>query len=93
MENSALRLPAILDLGAATPLWTQLCAAQGQALRVDASEVERIGGLCLQLLIAAEAKWSADGVPFAVENPSSVYSEGVRLMVGADTLASAEQFV
>lgn len=81
---SALSLPPVLDLRAAALLWSQLCAARGQPLRISAAGVERIGGLCLQLLIAAEAQWSADGQAFAIEDMSPAYAEGVRLMVGGE---------
>jgi|CXWL01.1.fsa_nt_gi chemotaxis protein CheX len=75
-----MRLPQILDLGAAAPLWSGLSSVRGQALQVDASEVERFGGLCLQVLVAAQAQWRADGVEFSIVNPSSAFADGVRLM-------------
>lgn len=80
-----MSLPAILDLGAATPLWTQLCAAQGTPLTIDASDVERLGGLCFQVLVAAEAQWRADGQSFTIENISPAYAEAVRMLAGAET--------
>jgi chemotaxis protein CheX len=89
MAGVLVRLPNILDLGASLALSTEFVAAQGQSVRVDASDVERIGGLCLQVLIAAERKWRTDGTPFVIESPSEAYVKGVRLMVGADTLVSA----
>lgn len=86
-----MRLPAILDLGAATPLWSQLCAARGAPLQLDASEVERVGGLCMQLLVAAEAQWRADGHAFAIENMSPAYAEGVALMLGVEQVFAEPQ--
>lgn len=91
MDHASIRLPAILDLGAAAPLWTLLCEAQGKSVRIDASDVERVGGLCLQVLIAAEAQWRTDGCAFAIENLSPAYADGVRLMVGVDAPAATEQ--
>ena len=40
-----MKLTSVLDLRAAKPLWAEVSAARGQALEVDASEVERLGGL------------------------------------------------
>jgi chemotaxis protein CheX len=82
-RERAVQLPAVLDLGATAGLWRELTAMSGQPLRIDASGVERIGGLCLQILIAAEAKWAKDGLMFVVDNPSPAYIDGVRLMTGA----------
>jgi chemotaxis protein CheX len=79
-----MRLPAILDLKAATPLWNELCAARGQALQVDASAVERLGGLCLQALLAARAQWQSDGLTFAIINPSPAFSDAANLMAPAN---------
>lgn len=89
MDAAVLRLPAVLDLGAAKPLWRDLCAARGRALRVDASQVERLGGLCLQVLLAAHASWRADGQAFAIENVSRPYAAAVTAMA-ADCLLEAE---
>lgn len=54
-------LGSVLDLRAAEPLKAELMAARGQALTLDASAVERLGGLCLQVLLAAIQTWRADG--------------------------------
>lgn len=84
-----MRLPQNLDLSAAGPLWSDLCAARGQPVELDASSVERIGGLCLQVLLAAQAQWRADGIAFAVTNYSAAFADGVQLM-GATEFALAE---
>ncbi len=81
-----MRLPQILDLGAATPLWANLNGVRGQALHLDASDVERLGGLCLQVLLAAQAQWRTDGVDFSIVNSSAAFAEGVRLMAANDLL-------
>lgn len=88
MDARSLRLPAILDLGAAKTLWSDLVAARGRPLCVDASEVERIGGLCLQLLIAAEAQWSEDGQTFVIENLSAGYADNMAMMLGEAAMSS-----
>lgn len=79
-----MRLPQILDIGAAAPLWSELSRVRGKSLEVDASQVERVGGVCLQVLLAAQAAWLADGVTFCVVNPSAGFVEATRLMGAAD---------
>jgi chemotaxis protein CheX len=54
--------------------------ARGQHLRVDASQVERIGGLGLQVLLAAKTAWTADGTRLMVENMTRVFSAGLGLL-------------
>lgn len=79
-----MRLPAILDLKAATPLWNELTAARGQPIQIDAAGVERLGGLCLQILLAARAQWQCDGLAFAIVNPSPAFSDAANLMAPAN---------
>ncbi len=79
-----MQLPQILDLGAASPLWSSLNGQRGQPLHLDASEVERIGGLCLQVLLAAQAQWRADGVDFSIVNSSAAFAEAIQLMAASD---------
>ncbi len=84
-----LALPAVMDLAAAGPLHAGLLLRLGAPLEVDASEVRRLGGLCLQVLLAARARWSADGAPFHVSNPSPEFAEGLALF-GARALLAGE---
>jgi chemotaxis protein CheX len=65
-----LQLPPILDLKAASALQQQFLSRRGAALQVDASQVERLGGLCLQVLLAAQAAWAADGEALIYDGPS-----------------------
>jgi chemotaxis protein CheX len=75
-----MNLPQILDLAAAAPLRQALLEARGQPLELDASRVERLGGLCLQVLLSAQAVWAADGYAFRIVNPSPAFAEAARLM-------------
>lgn len=84
-------LASNLDLAAAKPLWEELSAARARPLDVDASNVDRLGGLCLQVLMEARRTWRADGVAFAIANPSQAFIDAVRLMAG-DELIAAEDF-
>jgi chemotaxis protein CheX len=50
-------------------------ALRGRPLEVDASQVSRMGGLCLQVLLSARATWIADDIHFSVEQPSDAFIE------------------
>jgi chemotaxis protein CheX len=81
-----LPLPETLDLKAAGPLRGALMEARGAAIEIDASNVQRLGGLCLQVLLSAEATWATDGHPFVISAASPAFAEGARRM-GANALA------
>lgn len=78
-DAGALRLAEVLDLKAATGLHVDLQAARGRDLTLDASEVRRLGGQCLQLLLAAEAAWEADGLSLQIASPSDALTEALGL--------------
>lgn len=73
--SDVLKLAAVLDLNAAEPLKAELLARRGQALTIDASEVERVGGLCLQVLLSAMRTWAADGVNLKLAPLSDAFAE------------------
>jgi chemotaxis protein CheX len=77
MDSKSLVLPRILDLKAATPLVENLLSLRGGELLLDASEVERLGGQCLQVLVSAAATWHADGFSIEFGNPSESFVEGL----------------
>jgi chemotaxis protein CheX len=76
-------LPEVLDLTAAGPLAADLLGLRGAAMTLDASQVKRLGGLCLQVLLAAQAAWDADGQTFRVAARSPAFDEALALF-GAD---------
>lgn len=80
-----LKLPPVLDVRSAGPLCERLRAVRGTGLKLDASEVERLGGLCLQVLISARKTWQADGKAFAVLAASDAFSAALKLS-GAEPL-------
>ena len=88
MDVAPLPLPAVLDLAAAGPLHAALLARLGGPVKIDAGEVRRLGGQCLQVLLAAQTRWAADGAAFDVLNPSPEFAEGLELL-GATRLAVA----
>ncbi|MFI5016115.1 MAG: STAS domain-containing protein [Hyphomicrobiales bacterium] len=86
-----LRLPAVLDLTAAAPLTARFLSARGSDLLVDASEVARLGGQCLQVLLAAAKTWDADGAMFEILHPSPDFVEALQhLGIDPATFATRE---
>ena len=70
-----LLLEPVLDLGAAERLHTRLMELRGQPLDIDASQVERLGGLCLQVLISARNTWQADGQSAVIGHASTAFED------------------
>lgn len=87
---AALRLTEVLDITAARPLAAELLALRGSPLIIDASGVQRLGGLCLQVLLSAQSTWSADGHDFSVTQPSPEFADSVA-QFGAPELALTQQ--
>ena len=81
-----MQLPETLDLKAAGPLRVALLEARGASVEIDASQVQRLGGLCLQVLLSAAATWSTDGHNLKISAASPAFAEGARRM-GAQALA------
>ncbi|MGP0060558.1 MAG: STAS domain-containing protein [Beijerinckiaceae bacterium] len=80
MDTKSLVLPSILDLKAATPLVETLLPLRGGDLLVDASNAERLGGQCLQVLVSAVATWQADGFSLEFAKPSDAFIEGLAVL-------------
>jgi chemotaxis protein CheX len=70
-----LLLEPVLDLGAAERLHARLTELRGQSLDIDASQVERLGGLCLQVLISARNTWQADGQSAVLGQSSTAFED------------------
>ncbi len=85
--SAPLALPAHLDLVAAAPLRSEILARRGQPLDLDGSAVQRLGGLCLQVLLSARAAWTADNQPFRLLAPSQALSEAISTL-GAEPALS-----
>ena len=63
-------LAPVLDLRAAEPVRGERLGPPGRPVRLDGSAVERLGGLCLQLLLSAIRTWRADGQALTFINAS-----------------------
>lgn len=88
MSEQNLTLGDSLEMTAAGPLHKELLARRGRPVTLDASQVRRIGGQCLQVLLSAQATWAADGAEFQITDPSPEFVDGLALM-GASHLAPA----
>ena len=84
-----VRLPRSLDIASVEPLASALLALRGSAIDLDASEVERLGALGLQLLLSARLTWRTDKVAFSVVDPSAAFA-GDAALLGAPFLVSSE---
>ena len=72
---TAVRLPAARISSTAGTLRDDLLALRGSDIVLDGGEVERIGGLCLQVLISAKKTWDADGKGFNLNPASTALNE------------------
>lgn len=82
MGNAAtgkMTLARELDINAAGPLATELLKARGKDLALNASEIDRVGGQCLQVLLSAAATWAADGAELTIEEPSPAFLDAVEI--------------
>lgn len=70
-----LALPASLDIQQAAPLQAQLLGLRGQAVTLDGSAVERLGGLCLQVLLSAQCTWIGDGQALRINPVSEAFAQ------------------
>jgi chemotaxis protein CheX len=80
------QLAEVLDLKAAVPLRNALMAVRGAPVQLDASSVQRLGGLCLQVLMSARQTWLLDGAMLRIINPSPEFTDGLALF-GAASLS------
>ncbi|HWA01654.1 MAG TPA: STAS domain-containing protein [Caulobacterales bacterium] len=83
--NAILCLPPMLDLHTAERLKAEFRSCEGAPLDIDARNVERVGGLCLQILIAAANAWRKAGQELRVLGASPAFVEDIRVM-GAEAL-------
>jgi chemotaxis protein CheX len=74
VQDGECRLPAVLDLKAASQLMEMFLAHRGENLYLDGQEVQRLGGQCLQVLICAKKAWAEDEYSLLLDNISE---EGV----------------
>ncbi|MGY6703714.1 STAS domain-containing protein [Roseinatronobacter sp.] len=68
-----LKLPEVLDQRGAQRVATQLLDRLGEGIVLDASEIRRLGGAGLEMLISAHRQWHEDGMSFETRHwPDSI---------------------
>lgn len=82
-----MQLPESLDVNAAEQLKADFLARRGAPLALDASRVERLGGLCLQVILSAAATWADDGQAFSIADVSPSFEDSARAMGAWDAPA------
>lgn len=68
--TALLTLQERLDFGAVSALKAAIEDQIGNDLDIDASAVEHMGTLCLQVLLAAAQDWSKAGLRFQIKDAS-----------------------
>jgi chemotaxis protein CheX len=86
----ALSLDPVLDLSAAMSLHSLLQRHCGQDVELNAGCVTRIGGHCLQVLLAAKRAWRAQGCKLQLTSPSDRCRDALGV-VGATHLLDLDQ--
>ena len=77
-KTNDIALTQVLDLTAAKPLFEALQDTRGQAVTICAKNVERIGGQCVQVLLAASKAWHSEGHGFKLINSSDDFISGLQ---------------
>ena len=82
--SGSLKLSPVLDLTEASALHGTLMSMRGRNVTIDASEVERVGVQCVQVLIAGARAWQADKKSYVVDKSSDAFANTMQL-IGIDT--------
>lgn len=82
--EKTVSLAAVLDLNEASALRGKLMGLRGSNVAIDASGVERIGALCIQVIMAAAKTWDEDKLSFTFSKVSDAFQKTLQ-MIGIDT--------
>jgi chemotaxis protein CheX len=86
-----LQLPEVLDVTFAGPLAESLLARRGSMLTIDATQVQRVGAQCVQVIMSAVATWKADEVTLSVVDPSQEFRDALSLLgIGLAEISTEE---
>ncbi len=84
MTETALSLPAILDLSAAEPLRQALLERLGQGgggeVRLEGDAVDRVSTACLQVLLTAAADCRSQGGRLRLLSPSEALCKAFHVL-------------
>lgn len=78
--SASIQLEAKLDLRAAGALKDAILQNVGQDLSLDASEVNHIGALSLQVIRSAARTWAQSGQKLSFENASTDLADQLDLL-------------
>ncbi|AVA20299.1 MULTISPECIES: STAS domain-containing protein [Rhizobium] len=81
--EKTISLAAVLDLNEASTLRGKLVGLRGSNVVIDASGVERIGALCVQVIMAAAKTWDEDKLSFTFSKVSDAFQKTMQL-IGVD---------
>ena len=86
-----LQLPEVLDTTFAGPLAEQLLALRGSPLAIDATQVQRVGAQCVQVIMSAVSTWEADQVALSLVEPSQEFRDALSLLgIGLAEISTEE---
>jgi chemotaxis protein CheX len=86
-----LQLPEVLDVTFAGPLAESLLALRGSTLAIDATQVQRVGAQCVQVIMSAVSTWRADEVALSVVEPSQEFRDALSLLgIGLAEISTEE---
>jgi chemotaxis protein CheX len=85
--QDGFELPAIMDTQAAAAVLEKFLAHRGGDLRIGGADVQRIGGQCLQVLLAARTAWAADGNSLSIADMSPEFTAAL------ETLGASENAI
>jgi len=88
--QATLRLAKVLDLAAAAPLKEELTQFRGRSALLDASDVQRLGTQCAQVLLSARRTWLAEGQAFEIKDASEAFLEGLNRLGVHEMLQAME---
>ncbi len=90
-DNTATyRLAKVLDLAAAATLKDELSQFRGRSAVIDASDVQRLGTQCAQVLLSARRAWLAESQTFEIKDASEAFSEGLNRLGVHEMLQAME---
>ncbi|MEI4471157.1 STAS domain-containing protein [Frigidibacter sp. MR17.24] len=90
--SAVFALPARLDFNAAVPLAHALRDHAGDDLALDVTAVSHLGGLCLQVLLAAAQSWRGAGHSLSLTGCSPAVDEALTLFgIDAGRLAARNE--
>ncbi len=85
-DKATLVAPPSIDLASVSALRDTLVERRTLDLTIDVGAVEKIGGLGVQVLLAAAAAWSVDGRELSIVNGSPAFLETLRLTAATQLL-------